>query len=179
MVTEKLLVPVLVELGERWANGKGSIAEEHFFAFYLRNKLGARFHHRPHNPGGQKLLMACLPGESHETGLLVSALAANDLGFQTILLGSDLPLNELQAVAKKTNCAAIVLSGKIKPSRTTLTRDLPNLVSSLDIPVFLGGQISVTEHDALDKAGVHTLGTDLLSGLQQIVNKTPSNLELR
>ena len=30
-VTEKLLSPVLKEIGERWVSGKGSVAEEHFF----------------------------------------------------------------------------------------------------------------------------------------------------
>ena len=46
MVTRNLLTPLLIELGLRWETEKGSIAEEHFFAFYLRNKLGARYHHR-------------------------------------------------------------------------------------------------------------------------------------
>ena len=47
LVTRRLLTPLLIELGLRWASGDGNIAEEHFFAFYLRNKLGARYHHRP------------------------------------------------------------------------------------------------------------------------------------
>ena len=46
LVTQRLLRPLLIELGLRWEDNKGSVAEEHFFAFYLRNKLGARFHHR-------------------------------------------------------------------------------------------------------------------------------------
>ncbi len=39
VVTQKLLTPLLIELGLRWESSEGSIAEEHFFAFYLRNKL--------------------------------------------------------------------------------------------------------------------------------------------
>ena len=61
MVTRKLLTPLLVELGLRWESRKGSIAEEHFFAFYLRNKLGARFHHRARNGDGPQILIAGLP----------------------------------------------------------------------------------------------------------------------
>ena len=71
VVTERLIGPLLHELGERWVKDMGSIAEEHFFGFYLRNKLGARFHHRQRNAGGPRLLMACLPGERHEVGLLL------------------------------------------------------------------------------------------------------------
>ncbi|MEE4294090.1 MAG: MerR family transcriptional regulator, partial [Xanthomonadales bacterium] len=40
LVTRRLLTPLLVELGNRWVTATGSIAEEHFFAFYLRNKFG-------------------------------------------------------------------------------------------------------------------------------------------
>ena len=49
IVTRNLLTPLLIELGLRWASGEGSVAEEHFFSFYLRNKLGALFHHQYRN----------------------------------------------------------------------------------------------------------------------------------
>ena len=80
-VTRKLLTPLLALMGERWASGLGSIAEEHFFGLYLRNKLGARFHHRHRNNTGPRLMVACLPGELHEIGLLLFALAAHERGF--------------------------------------------------------------------------------------------------
>ena len=37
VVTRSLLTPLLIELGLRWESKEGSIAEEHFFSFYLRN----------------------------------------------------------------------------------------------------------------------------------------------
>ena len=81
LVTSRLLTPLLVVLGLRWESQQGSIAEEHFFAFYLRNKLGARFHHRPRGSTGPLILLAGLPGEYHEIGLLTFALAAHETGF--------------------------------------------------------------------------------------------------
>jgi DNA-binding transcriptional MerR regulator len=80
-VTGRLLQPLLTELGRRWQDGEGTVAEEHFFACYLRNKLGARFHHRSRSSRGPRLLMACLPGDRHETGLLLFALTASDSGY--------------------------------------------------------------------------------------------------
>jgi DNA-binding transcriptional MerR regulator len=61
LVTRRLLTPLLVELGLRWeGEGDGVVAEEHFFAFYLRNKLGARYHHRPRgNPARCSCWPAC------------------------------------------------------------------------------------------------------------------------
>ena len=113
LVTRKLLTPLLVELGLRWENSEGSIAEEHFFAFYLRNKLGARYHHRPHGNRGPLILVAGLPGEYHEIGLLLFALAAHESGYRVLPLGANIPLDDLAPVAKQKGCDAIVLSGAI------------------------------------------------------------------
>jgi len=167
-VTEKLLTPLLRELGERWMSDRGSVAEEHFFGFYLRNKLGARFHHRLHNQTGPKLLLACLPGEFHELGLLIFALDAADHGFQTVLLGANMPLEELQAAVKKTQCDALVLSGVIELSETLVKEKLPRLINQLKIPVFVGGGVAAAHYSAIKNAGAYPLGSDIDTGIKQI-----------
>jgi len=168
LVTEKLLTPVLKEIGERWASAQGSVAEEHFFGFYLRNKLGARFHHRAQSQTGPKLLMACLPGDLHEIGLLLFALEACDHGFQTILLGANMPLDELPDAVKKTASEALVLSGTIEPGGEVISRSLPRLVENLDVPVFVGGNVVASNFDELKKSGVLLIGTDIDMGIKQI-----------
>ena len=172
-VTSELLLPLLQELGRRWEQDEGSIAEEHFFAFYIRNKLGARFHHRPRVKDGPRLILACLPGDRHETGLLLFALAASAAGYQTIVLGADMPLDELPAVARKTDCSGIVLSGLLLPGSELLDEALPGLVNDAGLPVFLGGHASVRVHDALKRAGVKALGTDLKTGLEHLLDAIP------
>lgn len=167
-VTERLLTPLLIELGERWESGRGTVAEEHFFGCYLRNKLGARFHHRSRNTTGPRLLLACLPGERHETGLLLFALAANDAGFHTIMLGADMPLEELPAAVTKTESVAVVLSGLVKSPKEVLAVKVPEMVGSVGVPVFLGGPLSATAHDDLRRAGVTTLGSDVHKGVAQL-----------
>jgi len=172
-VTENLLKPLLTELGRRWEKSEGSIAEEHFFSFYLRNKLGARFHHRTTARNGPKLLLACLPGDRHEAGLLLFALKANSAGYQTILLGSDMPLDKLVEVAKKTDCKAIILSGILQPETETLELDLPALTRQSPVPVFIGGYASAKVQDSLKRTGVGVLGTDLNTGLKSLRDAVP------
>jgi len=167
-VTKELLSPLLRELGARWSSGQGSIAEEHFFGFYLRNKLGARFHHRTKNQTGPLLLLACLPGDLHEIGLLLFALDASDHGYRTILLGANMPLDELPAPVKKTACDALVLSGVIEPEENVFKSQLPALVDKLDVPVFLGGSVVATRFDELKRSGAHLIGTDIETGIRQI-----------
>ncbi len=167
-VTREALLPLLGELGDRWRAARGGIAEEHFFAVYLRNKLGARFHHRSRGAAGPKLLVACLPGEHHEAGLLLFALAAHDHGFRLVLLGADMPLAELAYAAHRSQVAAVVLSGSVEPRQELLEQDLPLLVREAGVPIFVGGLTSVRRRDAMVAAGAVPLGSDIVAGLAHI-----------
>lgn len=167
-VTRQLLSPLLVALGERWRTGTGSIAEEHFFGFYLRNKLGARFHHRVRNSKGARLLTACLPHEQHENGLLVLALALHERGYRPVVLGANMPLEELPGAARQARCEAIVLSGSMEPEPELLNQRLPRVVAESSVPIIVGGAASVRCHDALRWAGAEPVGEDLAQGIRRI-----------
>ena len=167
-VTQQLMMPLLQELGLRWERGEGAVAEEHFFGVYLRNKLGARFHHRARGATGVRVLAACLPGEQHEIGLLLFALAAQERGLRPVLLGTNMPLEELSVSIKRARCGGIVLSGSISPAPRVLREQLPKLVASSGIPVFVGGMASVRERDAIVSAGAIPLGNDLAAGAERI-----------
>lgn len=168
LVTRRVLVPLLVELGERWQSTEGSVAEEHFFGVYLRNKLGARFHHRSRNSTGPKLLAACLPGELHEVGLLLFSLAAHEQGYRLVLLGPDMPLAELPITAKRSQSAAIVLSGSLEPDSHLFAEKLPALVAAAGIPVFIGGLTAVRRRDEIVAAGAVPLDYEIPHALQRI-----------
>jgi len=160
-VTQKLLMPMLGNLGKRWQNGQGAIAEEHFFGVYLRNKLGARFHHRKRNDQAPALLSACMPGERHEVGLLLFSLSAFDHGYRSILLGTDMPLDELPAAVKQSQSKAIVLSASFYTDATALSKELSKLVSQVKVPVFIGGHTSVILSDVIKQTGAIPLGVDI------------------
>lgn len=167
-VTRELLTPLLVALGERWQSGTGSVAEEHFFGFYLRNKLGARFHHRARFNTGPRLLVACLPNEQHENGLLLLSLALHERGFRLVLLGANMPIEELPAAARQSNCDAVVLSGSLEPDPALLSLSLPRIVSRTECPVIIGGAASVRCGDAIKAAGAEPVGNDIAEGIARI-----------
>jgi len=167
-VTERLLNPLLRQLGDRWSNMTGSVAEEHFFGFYLRSKLGARLHHRTRQMQGQKVLLACLPGDQHEIGLLLLALSANERGFRAIILGADMPMEDLPYVAEKSGCAAIVLSGTIQPAPEVFRNQLPALVAATEVPVIIGGPCSMVASSIIERAGAIVCGADIEIGMSKI-----------
>ncbi|HXH03818.1 MAG TPA: MerR family transcriptional regulator [Candidatus Competibacteraceae bacterium] len=160
-VTGRLIVPLLHELGWRWERGEGGVAEEHFFSVFLRNKLGARLHHQRRGLSGPRLLAATLPGEHHEIGLLLFALAAMDRNYRVLLLGSDMLLEELPLLVNRTHCQAIVLAGSLVTPVKLVRHNLARLVREVCVPVFVGGQVTARYAEEIVKAGALALGEDL------------------
>ncbi len=160
MVTEQLITPLLRQLGSRWAANEGSVAEEHFFGAYLRNKLGARFHHEASRARGPKLVAACLPGELHEAGLLLACLSLMSHDYRIILLGANTPLHELQAPVMLGGAAGILLSGSMDPAASVWRDQLPQLVADCRVPVFVGGHCALRHHDAISEAGAIPLASE-------------------
>lgn len=169
-VTRLLFMPLLAELGERWQKVTGGVAEEHFFAVYLRNSIGARFHHRRRLEAGPRLLAACAPDEQHEIGLLLFSLAAHDAGLRVVALGANMPLAELASAAKRTACAAVVISSSVAPQPEVLSRDLAALVRAAQVPVFVGGLTAERHRAALVAAGALALSTDIDAGVRVIAH---------
>jgi MerR family transcriptional regulator, light-induced transcriptional regulator len=167
-VTNRLLLPVLRELGRRWQTGEGSVAEEHFFSVFVRDKLGARLHHRTRHERGPRILAACLPDEQHEIGLLVFALAAHERGLRIVLLAARTPLDELPTVARRAQCTAVVLSATLPPPRHVVSEQLTQLVSRAGMPVFVGGAASLRDRDSIVAAGAEVVGTDIPACVERI-----------
>lgn len=167
-VDRLLFLPVLEELGARWSKRAGGVAEEHFFSAYLRNKIGARFHHRRLPEAGPKLLLACAPGEQHELGLLLFALAAHDAGMRIVLLGADVPFAEAAAAARRTQCAAVVLSSSIEPDDSRFFDELGELAGSVKRPVFMGGATALSHPTELERAGVTALAPTIDEGVRRV-----------
>jgi len=179
VVTRELMTPLLVGLGDRWKSGTGSIAEEHFFGLYLRNKLGARFHHRPPNHHGKRLLVACLPDEQHENGLLLLSLALHERGYRPVLLGANMPLEEIPFAARQARCVAVVLSGSIEPRTDVLDDLLPRVVAECGVPLVVGGMVSVRWHKAILEAGALPVGDDLEQGIRKIDSLLAESIHLQ
>ncbi|MCP5153206.1 MAG: MerR family transcriptional regulator [Ectothiorhodospiraceae bacterium] len=168
VVTTRLICPVLAALGARWSEREAGIAEEHFFGVYLRNKVGARFHHLSTQASGPRLVAACLPGERHETGLLLFSLSAAARGYRPILLGADLPLEQVAMVAARTGARAVVLSGSVEPAPEVLATALPALTAGVRVPVLVGGPVSVRHRARIEAAGAMALGQAIQTALARI-----------
>ena len=161
LVTRQVLLPLLARLGERWAKVPGAIAEEHFFAAYVRSKLGARMLTRMRYAAGPRLLAACCPGEQHEIGLMLFALEARAAGLRVVLLGADTPLEEVAVAAKRGRCDGVVLSSSLEPAPGFFEKRLPALVREAGVPVFVGGSTASRLRAAIFTAGAVSVVGDM------------------
>ena len=175
IVNQRLTTPLLRLLGERWKKRELGIVEEHFFSVYLRNKLGTRIHHLNQRSNGPLLLLACLPGELHETGLLFFALAAVNAGYRVLNLGANTPLQQIPGVVDKKPCNAVIFSSSAKPARGVINKELPDLMKHIELPVFVGGKAAVSHQQQLEQHGIICLGENIASGLQRVNKSLKTN----
>ena len=114
------------------------------------------------------LLIACLPGEQHEVGMLMFALAAVSHGYPVLVLGANLPLDQIPVVLQRRRCAAVVLSGSARPARGLFASELGALVREAGVPVFVGGAVAERHKDEIEAAHAIALGQSVQPALQRI-----------
>ena len=111
----EVIVPYLTELGERWERGEASVAQEHFASGVLRGRLLALA--RGWGQGvGPAAVLACLPGEQHDLGLIAFGLALRSRGWRIVYLGPDSPIDTVADVSRRLQPSLIVLNA-VSPER--------------------------------------------------------------
>jgi DNA-binding transcriptional MerR regulator len=108
-VITEVVVPYLHDLGDRWADGKVSVAQEHFASNLLRGRLLGLARDWG-SVGTSSAVLACLPGEAHDLGLIVFGLMIARRGWRVTFLGADTPFATLEASARTLEPTVVVLS---------------------------------------------------------------------
>ncbi len=104
-----VILPCLHRLGQLWASGQISVAEEHFAS----NVIGGRLRSLARGWGqgvGPMAILACPPGERHDLGLLAFGLALRERGWRITYLGADTPLGDITATVDELAPAIVVLA---------------------------------------------------------------------
>ncbi len=150
----ELVIPYLHELGTGWERGEVSVAQEHFATAVLRGRLLglARGWGRGYGP---RALLACLPDEQHDLGLIAFGLALRSRNFRIAYLGGDMPIESVAGAADVVEPAAVVLSAAIPGRFQTFRNELKELASRHR--TYIGGA-------GADEAEAKAIGAALLSG---------------
>jgi DNA-binding transcriptional MerR regulator len=103
-------LPLVREIGERWANERMGIASEHLATGVLRAMLGAALLPSAAAQLGPRIVFATPSGERHELGLQMAALTAMGAGANPVFLGGELPVEDMLGAVESTGAAALALS---------------------------------------------------------------------
>jgi DNA-binding transcriptional MerR regulator len=165
----EVVVPYLQELGERWKRGEASVAQEHFASGVLRGRLLGLA--RGWGLGlGPVAVLACLPGEQHDLGLIAFGLALRSQGWRIVYLGPDSPLDTVADVSRQLEPSVVVLNAV---SRERVRPVLPQLRALAQRhTVALGG--AAAEDRTLEKNGILALSGDPTTEAARLTTLIPS-----
>jgi len=134
-----VLGPALVEIGERWARGDVSVAQEHLASATVRAALQNLMSDQRADVHGTAVL-ACAPGERHEIGLLMLAVLLRSDGWQVAYLGADTPFADANELADTLDAVALCFSAASTESARALDRELERRPPRDSLGVFVGGR---------------------------------------
>ena len=129
-----ILIPLLRTVGERWHKNELTVADEHVVSETIRSRLG----HLLADAGGGghgTAVLACAPGEQHELGLMMVAIALRRDGWRVIYLGANTPLDDAVELARRHAARVLGISVVVKQNVAGLAR----LPETDGLAVVIGG----------------------------------------
>jgi MerR family transcriptional regulator, light-induced transcriptional regulator len=108
-VVRDVMMPYLREVGDRWAEGHVSVAQEHFATNFLHARLLA-FARGWDRGLGPRAVLACARGEQHTFGLVSFGVALHQLGWRITYLGADTTVAMIEEAAAHVRPDLVVVS---------------------------------------------------------------------
>lgn len=116
----EVILPTLNALGLGWADGDVSVATEHLASYYIRQRLLMWLAAGPPARPVAPVVLACAPGDWHETGLLMLGVLARRERWPVTYLGPSVPLADLAAFVRQARPNVVVLVATIEESARAL-----------------------------------------------------------
>lgn len=163
-VLRDVVMPLLRRVGERWAKGSGSVAQEHFASHVIRGRLASLGRGWGHGHGPRAVL-ACVPGELHDIGLLAFGVVLNRNGWRIDYLGPDTPLDDVLRVVEATHPDLAVLAASTPEAFTDLGDGLQRLARVVPVAIAGAGATSAIA----EPAGAHLLIGDPVTAAEELL----------
>jgi methanogenic corrinoid protein MtbC1 len=162
-VLAEVILPFLRNLGERWATGQRTVAQEHFASHVVGAKLRALT--RGWGDGtGPRALLACPEREQHELGLISFGLLLRKRGWRITYFGAQTPTADLSTVVAELAPQLVVMSA----THTEPLLDAADDIRALGklAPLAIGGP-GATQAIA-QSLGVQLLPADLITAARTL-----------
>lgn len=138
VVVTTWLIPQLRALGDAWADGRVSVAQEHFASAGLMTAVASAFADVAADAHGPTVLVGLPAGSRHQLALYAFAACLRRLGPNVLYLGADLPAEEwLSAALVQRPRAAVVAAHS--PQDAAAATLVVEALAAPSVPVWAGG----------------------------------------
>lgn len=137
----KVLVPVLVRVGDAWEKGEATVVQEHFMTGLIIRRFYQFFHLFPVHSHLPKALAFCPEGEHHHVGLLLFSLLMRRNGLDVVYLGANTPVEGLLDMIGEQEINIVCIS-VTDPQLVSAAEELVRRVEMQypEIRILLGGK---------------------------------------
>ena len=152
---EKLIIPLMQEIGEQWSVGTLRIAHEHLATAVVRTLLGNICQGFDIPPATPNLVIATPRSQHHEIGALIAGTTAASQGWQVVYLGPNLPAEEIVGCAVQNSAKAVGLSIIYPTDDPNIANELRKLRRGLqeDVVLFIGGAGAIAYDPVINAIG--------------------------
>ncbi|WP_226529758.1 B12-binding domain-containing protein [Metabacillus niabensis] len=175
-VLENLITKAMQYIGKLWEKDEITVADEHLatstceyilvrFDFHMKNT------HRFHQVEPRKVMLLCLEKELHDLGIKMVAQLFEENGWNTRLLGPNLPLEEAISFAEKWEPDVIGLSFSIWYHAELLTTYSKALEELPHKPAVIVGGRLLGDYDFSPYVSSRTTLFTSLSDLQEWIKQ--------
>jgi len=162
---EDVLLDLLRGLGHEWKGGQLSPAREHMVSSAVPGVLAWIGERLPGPAADAPLAVFATPsGARHDLGARVTELVARSAGWRTLLLGGDLPADDIVRAARENDADVVGVSVVYPTDDPAVRHELAMLVRELDgvARLFVGGAGAEGYAEVLDARNVEVF-SDLAS----------------
>lgn len=155
VLIEEVVIPLVYKIGDMWHNGEIRVANEHLASSVIRSFLFNLLESYTMNESAPVLISATPRGQEHELGALIAAVVAAASGWKVVYLGSNLPAEEIGAVASYLNAKVVAVSLVYPSDDPVLPKELRKLKQVLNsgVSIIAGGRAANGYLNVLDEIG--------------------------
>ena len=165
------------EIGRRWEDGHITISQEHLATAISQLAIAQLYAMMPRgSAAGHRVLIACVPGETHDMGPRILADFFEMAGFEVRYLGADVPVEEIINAAEAAEPDLIALSATMSYNLPAFRKTVECLRTRFgdDVLIAAGGQAFALTPELLDELAIPVRANDA----RQLVEQSRSVLGL-
>jgi DNA-binding transcriptional MerR regulator len=171
-VYQRVIGPTMRTVGDRWHEGRFSVAQEHMATEALGSAARDMLRLLDPPSSAPEAIVACFADEDHALPLYGVAFALVQWGYRPVLLGAKTPPSAIRHAVESIQPALVALSLSISPPAYR-ARELVDgyAEAAATVPWLVGGPGAESMRDAIEASGGVAVGTLPLDDVKSIIDK--------